>query len=82
MPTQRLSTGELAVLVENVLPFSAKRLFVEKGQAFSRNAAKTQPSALENDFIAVSVSSQSGAIDALAWKGKGVQLVDHALRAA
>jgi len=81
VPTQRLSSGELAILVENVLPFSAQRLFVEKGQAFSRNAAKIRPNALENDFIALSVNSQSGAIDALTWKEKGVQLVDHARRA-
>ena len=81
VPTQRLSSGQLAVLVENVPPFSAQRLFVEKGQAFSRNAAKIQPNALENDFIAVSVNLQSGAIDALTWKAKGVQLVDHARRA-
>jgi hypothetical protein len=53
---------------------------VEKGQAFSRNAAKIQLNALENDFIAVSVNPQSGAIDALTWKEKGVQLVDHAQR--
>jgi alpha-mannosidase len=81
VPTQRLSTGELAVLVENIPPFSAQRLFVEKGPAFSRNAAKIQPNSIENDFIAASVNTQSGAIDALTWKGKGVQLVDHAQRA-
>ena len=81
VPSQRLSSGELAVLVENVPPFSARRLFVEKGQAFSRNAAKIQSNSMENDFMAVSVNSQTGAIDALTWKDKGVQLVDHAQRA-
>lgn len=81
VPSQRLSTGELAVLAENVPPFSAMRLFVEKGQAFSRNAAKIQPGAMENDFISVSVNSQTGAIDMLTWKERGVQLVDHSKRA-
>jgi alpha-mannosidase len=81
VPTQRLSTGELAVLIENVPPFSAKRLFVEKGQAFSRNTARIQSNDMENDFIAASVNSQTGAIDALTWKQGGVQLVDHAQRA-
>lgn len=81
VPSQRLSSGELAVLVENVPPFSAKRLFVEKGQAFSRNAAKIQGNSMENDVLAVSVNPQSGAIDSLTWKEKGVQFVDHAQRA-
>ena len=76
LPSQRLSTGELAVLVENVPPFSNKRLRVEKGQAFSRTAAKIQSNSMENDFLAVSVNSQSGAIDSLTWKKTGVQLVD------
>lgn len=76
VPSQRLSTGELAVLAEKVAPFSAKRLFVERGQAFSRGAPKIQPNRLENDFLVVSVNPQSGAIDALTWKEKGVQLVD------
>src|SRR5579862_9854754 len=81
LPSQRLSTGELAVLVENLPPFSAKRLFVEKGQALSRNAAKIQGNAMENDFLAVSVNAQSGVIDSLTWKEKGVQLVDRAQHA-
>jgi alpha-mannosidase len=81
VPSQRLSTGELAVLVENVPPFSGKRIFVEKGQAFSRNAAKIQGNSMENDFLAVSVNAQSGAIDSLTWKVKEVQLVDHGQRA-
>ena len=51
------------------------------GQAFSRNAAKIQPGAMENDFISVSVNSQTGAIDMLTWKERGVQLVDHSKRA-
>ena len=80
VPSQRLSSGELAVLVENVSPFSAKRLFVEKGQAFSRNAAKIQSNSMENDFISVSMNPQSGAIDTFTWKEKGIQLVDHAQR--
>ena len=80
VPSQRLSTGELAVLAENLAPFSAKRLFVEKGQAFSRNAARIGPNSLENEFISVSVNSQSGAIDTLNWKEKGIQLVDHERR--
>lgn len=81
VPSQRLSSGELAVLVENVPPFSAKRLIVEKGQAFSRNTAKIEGNSLENDFLIVSVNAQSGVIESLTWKKKRIQLVDHAQRA-
>lgn len=81
VPSQRLSNGELTVLVENVSSFSAKRLFIEKGQAFSRNAAKVDGNSMENDFLTVSVDPQSGAIDSLTWKQTGVQLVDHAQHA-
>ena len=81
VPSQRLSSGELAVLVENVPPFAAKRLLLEKGQAFTRGAAKIQGNSMENDFLSVSVNPQNGAIDSLTWKEKGVQLVNHAQRA-
>jgi len=76
VPSQRLSTGELAVLVENVPPFSAKRLFVEAGKAYTKSGARVQGDALENDFIALSVNPQTGAIDTLQWKKNGVELVD------
>ena len=76
VPSQRLSTGEMAVLVESIPPFSAKRFQLEKGEAFSRGAAAVQQSALENDFIAVSVDPKTGAVDTLKWKQNGIQLVD------
>ena len=74
--SQRLSTGELAVLVENVPPFSGKRLFVEKGEAYAKSHAQVQGDTLENEFIELSINPQTGAIDNLKWKKNGVQLVD------
>ncbi len=78
VPSQRLSTGKLAVLVENVPPFSAKRLFVETGKAYAKSGAKVQGDVLENDFIRLSVNPQTGAIDTLKWKKSGLQLVTGA----
>ena len=78
VPSQRLSTGELAVLVENFPPFSAKRLLVEKGQAYSRPGASIDGNALQNDFLAVTVNPRTGAIDSLKSKNNGIQLVDAA----
>jgi hypothetical protein len=76
LPSQRLSTGELAVLAENIPPFSSKRLFVEKGEAYSKSGVKVQRDTLENDFLILSVNPQTGAIDSLKWKKNGVELVD------
>ncbi len=76
VPSQRLSTGELAVLVESVPPFSAKRLLIEKGEAFSRSAATIAQNTLANDSITLSVNPQTGAVDSTTWKENGMQLVD------
>ncbi|MGA7785057.1 MAG: glycoside hydrolase family 38 C-terminal domain-containing protein, partial [Candidatus Acidiferrales bacterium] len=76
VPSQRLTTGELAVLVESVPPVGAKRLFVGKGTAFQRGSAVVAGNSLENDDIALHVSEQSGAIDSVRWKSKNISLVD------
>ena len=77
VPSQRLTTGELAVLVENVPPLGAKRLYVGKGTAFRRGSAVASGDSLENDDIALRVSGQSGAIDSVRWKSKNISLVDE-----
>jgi alpha-mannosidase len=76
VPSQRLTTGELAVLVENVPPLGVMRLHVGKGTAFQRGSAVASADSLENDDIALHVSGQSGAIDSLRWKSKNISLVD------
>jgi alpha-mannosidase len=76
VPSQRLSTGELAVLVKNMPPFSARRLLVEKGDGYSEGEAKVRANTMENDFLAVSVNPQTGVVDSVRWKKNGVQLVD------
>ena len=76
LPSQRLSTGELAVLVRGLAPFSAKRLFVEKGDAYGQPGTEVQGNTLENDFLTVSVNPQTGAVDTLRFKKNGLELVD------
>jgi alpha-mannosidase len=76
VPSQRLTTGELAVLAESVPPLAAKRLFVGKGTAFHRGSAVVADDSLENDDIGLHVNGKSGAIDSLRWKTKNVSLVD------
>jgi hypothetical protein len=77
VPSQRLSTGELAVRVENLPPLSAARFFVKKGRADNRGEARASANGLENNLISLSVNSQTGTIASLRWKTSGAQLVDE-----
>jgi alpha-mannosidase len=78
VPSQRLSTGELAVLVEQVPSLSAKRFFVEKGSALEHGAVMVGRNTLENGLVALSVDEETGAIRKLRWKPESVDLVDRA----
>ncbi len=67
---QRLASGELAVLVEDVPPFAAKRLLFEKKQvdmlSLAANAwASAEDSTFGNAQISLTVDKQSGAITEL-----------------
>jgi alpha-mannosidase len=74
--SQRLSTGELAVLVDNIPPFSSEELVVTPGNAGRGDSAKVTGNALDNDFLSLSINPQTGAIASL--KKNGVELVDAA----
>jgi alpha-mannosidase len=76
IPSQRLITGELAILAESVPPLAAKRLFVGKGEAFHRGSASVKGDSLANDDIALHVNEKTGAIDSVRWKSKNISLVD------
>ena len=76
--SQRLSTGELAVLVDDIPPFSPEELVVTPGRAGSRDSAKTAGNVLENDFLSLSINPQTGAVASLKWKKNGMELVDAA----
>jgi hypothetical protein len=74
--SQRLSTGELAVLVENIAPMSARRFFIKKGNAYHKGEARAFGDVLENSFLALAIDQKTGAIESLRWKQNGAQLVD------
>ncbi|HXQ97458.1 MAG TPA: glycoside hydrolase family 38 C-terminal domain-containing protein [Candidatus Limnocylindrales bacterium] len=76
VPSQRLTTGELAAFVGPVPPLSAKRLFVGKGTAFQQGGTTATANGLENGDIDLEVSPQSGAINSLRLKNKNISLVD------
>jgi len=80
VPSQRLSTGELAVFIENIHPLSAKRFFIKKGQAYNKGEAKASANTLESSLIFVSVNAQTGAIENLRWIRSGLGFVDGGKR--
>src|ERR1700733_298535 len=63
--SQRLSTGELAVLVDNIPPFSSDELVVTPGNAGRGDSAKVTGNALDNDFLSLSINPQTGEIPSL-----------------
>jgi alpha-mannosidase len=80
VPSQRLSTGELAVLVHDVPPMSAARLTVKPGRATPQGAAKASKGTVETSTLAISVNPDTGAIDALRWKVQDAQFVNAATK--
>jgi hypothetical protein len=80
VPSQRLATGELAVLVRDVPPMSAARLTVKPGRATPQGTAKASKGTAETSTLAISVNPATGAIDSLRWKVQDAQLVDAATK--
>lgn len=75
--SQRLSSGELAFLAEDVPAFGAKRFFVKKGKAVSKGAAlNVDQHSLDNGSVRVVINSQTGAIESLKHKKAGVEMAD------
>ncbi|HEY3388193.1 MAG TPA: glycoside hydrolase family 38 C-terminal domain-containing protein, partial [Prolixibacteraceae bacterium] len=62
VPSQRLSTGELAVLVKSLPPYSAKRFVISKGKAFAEGAVKIQGTTIDNGLVSLRIDAQTGAI--------------------
>ena len=82
VPVQRLSTGELAVLVEGIAPRSTRRLRVERGEpAPSRTdptpgpAAAGEPIELITDAYHAGLDAAAGTIRSLVHRPTGRELV-------
>lgn len=79
VPSQRLSTGELAVLVKALPPYSSKKYLISKGKAFSEGKIKIQGTTLDNGLVSVAIDPISGAVAELKAKtAPDVNLVDGA----
>jgi alpha-mannosidase len=76
VPSQRLSTGELALLAENVPPFGAKLFTIHHGGSKTSGNARAQGTTLSNGVISVDVNETTGAVTSLVLNKVGVELVD------
>ncbi|MBM3296147.1 MAG: hypothetical protein FJY83_00940 [Candidatus Aminicenantes bacterium] len=87
VPSQRLSDGRLAVLAEDVPGLGAKRLFVGPTRSGSEETGRGAPGVepesaravgfiLENGLLKLSIDPETGAVSSLAWKERGLELVD------
>ena len=74
IPSQRLSTGELVVLIKEIASMSSRRLIVRRGAAHSSGAVSISGNTIENSHLSVSVNPNSGVISSLEWKRNGLQL--------
>jgi hypothetical protein len=71
-PSQRLSTGELAVWVEEVPAFGAKRLTFAQGKPRAFGQATADGSALSNGMISVVLDAITGGVKQFRWDPMGV----------
>jgi len=76
VPSQRLSTGDLAFLATDVPPFGARRYTIAAGRARAEGRAMAIGVELTHSTIGVSIDHQTGAIARLQGRGILPDLVD------
>jgi hypothetical protein len=75
VPSQRLSTGEIAFLAADVPPFGARRYSLREGDPPKAGAAKAEGGRLRNDVLEVLIHPVSGAVAGFTVRGRDVSLV-------
>ena len=76
LPSQRLSTGELAFLLKDVPSFGAKRVFFQDQEAYSWGQARTTGSQLQNEYLSLQIDETSGAIRSFTTTGLDINLAN------
>ncbi len=77
VPSQRLSTGELAFRADDVPPLAAKRFLFAEGKAEARGNARAENDALTNGRLRLAIDPATGALASLAAEGVAAELVDR-----
>ncbi|MFC2166851.1 glycoside hydrolase family 38 C-terminal domain-containing protein [Acidobacteriota bacterium] len=77
LPSQRLSTGELVILLEDVPSFGAKRVFFHDQAPYSWGQATTRGSLLQNEYLSIQIDETSGTIKSLTTLDSDINLVNR-----
>jgi len=79
IPSQRLSTGELAVQVISLPPYSARRLHITAGKPSFSGNIKIGENSMDNGLISLTIDRGTGAIASLkSGSAKNINLVNGA----
>jgi hypothetical protein len=65
VPSQRLSTGELAFLAKNVLALAGRRFSIAVGKAANEGGARAEGTSLHSPTVALQLDPASGAVSSL-----------------
>ena len=77
VPSQRLSTGEVAFVARDVPAFGVKRYVVAEGKASATGSAKAAGNTLSTANLSLKIDEKTGAIVSLRTAGSDVDWVDH-----
>lgn len=76
IPSQRLSTGELAFVVKHFPAYSKQRFTIQKGAAYSTTHATVKENSLQNGIYTITLDTKTGNIIQLQKKGYTRNLAD------
>ena len=76
VPSQRLSTGELAFLARDVPPLAGRRFTLERGKSAAEGRAKAEGTTLRNAAVSLRVDPGSGTIVGLRTRTIDAELCD------
>lgn len=76
VPSQRLSTGELVFLAQNVPPFGAKRFTISAGAPLTGGKATVNDATLTTPLLTVKLDDTTGDITSLRKTGMDAELAD------
>jgi alpha-mannosidase len=79
VPSQRLSTGELAFLAEDVAAFGARRFLIEPGAVDAAPSPDLPDNVIANDDTRVEIDTLRGTIGSLVYRPAARELVGDAL---
>jgi alpha-mannosidase len=75
--SQRLSSGELAILAEHVPGFGSRRYAIRPGEPLAGGRARAAGTRLDNGTLYLELDPDDGAVQTLKWMGAGnIDLVD------